>query len=295
MNYKKIYQQLMVRAKESNRTKGIIYYESHHIIPAFMFKANKRNKSGVNPGHMDGEPGDKQNLVLLTAREHFLAHILLYKILKGGKYEWSAGASLLLFFNVAGAKHQRLTHGNFFNLGKKYEKYREIGLVSISNRRKGMMPVKDAITWIMVGEAGVTNPKVLSGEWVHHSKGVPHSPEQNRRQSEMQRGMKNGNALSDFTKEEAMNVILSVYKNEKDNRDIISESGHIHGGKFMEKVAIYMHGMYPFRKKAPSVVIFNRLGSRNIADILNIELNTSLIRCGMKIKFPGSLKRKPKC
>jgi hypothetical protein len=52
--------------KTLNRFKGDgNYYEEHHIIPKSL-----------------GGSNDKDNLVLLTAREHFLAHYLLYKFNK---------------------------------------------------------------------------------------------------------------------------------------------------------------------------------------------------------------------
>ena len=60
MDYKKIYDSLMLHAQ--NRTlEG--YVEKHHIIPRCMKGTNERN-----------------NLVNLTPREHFLAHWLLVKI-----------------------------------------------------------------------------------------------------------------------------------------------------------------------------------------------------------------------
>jgi hypothetical protein len=60
MNYNKIYNSLIDRAK--NRTlEG--YKESHHIVPKSIGGSNKAD-----------------NLVNLTAREHFLAHWLLVKI-----------------------------------------------------------------------------------------------------------------------------------------------------------------------------------------------------------------------
>jgi hypothetical protein len=64
MNYQKIYNQLIEKAISENRRKGIdVYYERHHIIPKCIGGAN-----------------DKTNLVLLTAREHFVAHKLLCEI-----------------------------------------------------------------------------------------------------------------------------------------------------------------------------------------------------------------------
>lgn len=60
MNYQKHYDLLI--AKSKNRLiEG--YTEKHHIIPKCF-----------------GGTDDKENIAILTAREHFIAHILLYKI-----------------------------------------------------------------------------------------------------------------------------------------------------------------------------------------------------------------------
>lgn len=62
MNYKRIYDKLVTG--KSTRVKDVhTYYESHHIIPRVL-----------------GGGNEKSNLVLLTAREHFIAHRLLSKI-----------------------------------------------------------------------------------------------------------------------------------------------------------------------------------------------------------------------
>jgi hypothetical protein len=64
MNYKKVYEQIITKAQSENRIKGLdIYYERHHIIPKCL-----------------GGDNSKDNLVLLTAREHFLCHWLLIRI-----------------------------------------------------------------------------------------------------------------------------------------------------------------------------------------------------------------------
>jgi hypothetical protein len=60
MNYQKIYNQIIKRAK-TNQQNG--YKEIHHIIPKCLGGSNK-----------------KENLVELTAREHFLCHMLLCEI-----------------------------------------------------------------------------------------------------------------------------------------------------------------------------------------------------------------------
>ena len=69
MNYRHIYCKIISYAKSQNRHKGDgNYYESHHILPKSLFPLWKSRKS---------------NLVLLTAREHFFCHQLLYKIFPG--------------------------------------------------------------------------------------------------------------------------------------------------------------------------------------------------------------------
>jgi len=66
MYHQKIYNLIVLNAQLSNRVKhkkfncNYIYYENHHIIPRCL----------------DGN-NEKENLVLLTAREHFICHKLL--------------------------------------------------------------------------------------------------------------------------------------------------------------------------------------------------------------------------
>lgn len=69
MNHLKIYNVIIEKAKFERRKKlkktdpNYVYYERHHIIPRCL--------DGLN---------DKENLVLLTAREHFICHKLLIYI-----------------------------------------------------------------------------------------------------------------------------------------------------------------------------------------------------------------------
>jgi len=64
MNYSEVYNRLIQRSKLENRFKSEEkYYELHHIVPLCM-----------------GGNDDPENLVLLTAREHFISHWLLSRI-----------------------------------------------------------------------------------------------------------------------------------------------------------------------------------------------------------------------
>lgn len=65
------------RKKLKNTEPGFVYYERHHVIPCSFFIASRRTG---NKGWLDGNPNSKENIVLLTPEEHYLAHQLLVKI-----------------------------------------------------------------------------------------------------------------------------------------------------------------------------------------------------------------------
>jgi hypothetical protein len=74
MNYKKIYDDLMstrilLKPQRIKQKSCGFYFEGHHIIPKWMGGSGNSNRPKNNP-----------NIVLLTAREHFLSHWLLWRI-----------------------------------------------------------------------------------------------------------------------------------------------------------------------------------------------------------------------
>jgi hypothetical protein len=170
--YKQLYKEIIDTAKLENRKKGTgIYYESHHIVPEFMFKIRKRTGPA---GHLDGDANSVDNLVLLTFQEHLMAHYYLYEILKYTRYGYPAGSALQFFFIKATGNHIRQRElseidEQFLN---EMSHLRKIGITSISKARTGKMPVVDAVTRKKIGSMPVDHPKVVSGEWIHHSKGV---------------------------------------------------------------------------------------------------------------------------
>lgn len=170
--YKQLYKEIISTAKLEKREKNSeIYYESHHIVPEFMFKERKRNGP---KGHLDGNPNSVDNMVLLTFQEHLMAHYYLYEILKDTRYGYSAGSALQFFFIKATGSHIRQrtlceVDKEFLN---KMAHLRKIGIESISKARSRKMPVVDAVTREKIGSMPTDHPKVLSGEWIHHSKGV---------------------------------------------------------------------------------------------------------------------------
>jgi len=63
MDYEKHYSLLIKKAQKRGTVDG--YKEKHHIVPRCM-----------------GGTDDKSNIVELTAREHFVAHLLLYNCIR---------------------------------------------------------------------------------------------------------------------------------------------------------------------------------------------------------------------
>ncbi len=233
------------------------YYEQHHIMPDFMFE--RRSRPGPK-GHILGDPNDPTNLVLLTPREHFIAHVLLVKIHASDRYRYSCVSALQFFFSkVMDVNHPRYSAFNATH-SRKYEKYRTVGLKALSEKAKGQIVVKDATTGERIGKVPVTHANVVAGIWVHHSKGMV--PTERMKASRAARaiihaGMNNPNARPDCTSEQLMKCLVDftatrsrVYKKEFilhlkqtldcSERIIVSRFGNF--SKFVERTNI-AHGL----------------------------------------------------
>lgn len=116
MNYSKIYENLVNRAK--NR-KIIGYVESHHIIPRCM-----------------GGGDSKDNLANLTAREHFIAHLLLVKIHKNN-FKLVRAVAMMCVGNCERKITNRL-----------YGKYRELFKLAMSEAQLGEKNSQYGTRWI---------------------------------------------------------------------------------------------------------------------------------------------------
>jgi len=112
MNYKKIYNDLINSRKKLVRSKKDNYYESHHILPKCL-----------------GGSDDKDNLVLLTPREHYIAHWLLTKIHPTNYKIWFA---LGLMTGMLSPKANRQFSSRYYAKAK--EAYREAARIRINTR-----------------------------------------------------------------------------------------------------------------------------------------------------------------
>lgn len=131
MNYQDHYYSLVRRAQVRQHPDG--YTEKHHIIP--------RSLGGVN---------DQSNLVILTAREHFVAHLLLAKIHGGGM--WHAAFMMSNMgrysnrqYEVLRKEHATLV-GNFMRGRKKPEGF-------------GQRVAEDKERAIKIGDSLIGKPK----------------------------------------------------------------------------------------------------------------------------------------
>ena len=115
MNYEKNYYEYCEYVKTLNRKKekrllkdgsinsNYVYYERHHIIP--------RCCGGTN---------EEDNLILLTAREHFLAHYLLTKLYKNTSFSGSLCNAFIFMCNTKGIISKKFSYareimGNFLS------------------------------------------------------------------------------------------------------------------------------------------------------------------------------------
>jgi|LakMenEpi03Aug12_release.lakeMendotaPanAssembly.Ray.scaffolds.fasta_scaffold227007_4 hypothetical protein len=101
MNYERIYNAIIAKAKAENRKKYKgIYYEGHHIIPKCLGgegKASDRN-------HF--------NIILLTAKEHYICHKLLVLIYPNNK---KLQYALWCMINGSGTKKRYTLSGRIYS------------------------------------------------------------------------------------------------------------------------------------------------------------------------------------
>lgn len=181
MNYQKAYNSLISKARNRKDFQG--YFEKHHIIP--------RSLGGDN---------SSENLVKLTAREHFIAHCLLARI--HGGTQWYAvsrmatqcGKNDSKLYEIAKTKYAQFMSG----------KNRSFDIKSkISNSQKGKMFSSEHLMKLKISNSSLEVRKKKSLALI----GRKRSPEDIAK-------MKNGWAMRRFKKEcvSLNSLIDSVFK-----------------------------------------------------------------------------------
>jgi hypothetical protein len=103
MDYKRIYEKIVQKAKIENRIKSqSLYYESHHILPKCL-----------------GGSNNKENLILLTPKEHFICHLLLMKIYENDKNSY---LKMCRAFNMMATSNSKQ---NRYITSRTFQKFKE--------------------------------------------------------------------------------------------------------------------------------------------------------------------------
>jgi hypothetical protein len=101
MDYRKIYNDIIEKRK-TNKLPNDLYCEEHHIIPKSL-----------------GGDNSIDNLIRLTAREHFLCHLLLSEIYPKGSFEWYKMNHAFKMMCTCTNKERRYINSRIYELKKK--------------------------------------------------------------------------------------------------------------------------------------------------------------------------------
>lgn len=145
-----------------------IYTEKHHILPTSL-----------------GGGNNSDNIVEVLPEEHIFLHQLRYKIfntredmlavrfcLNGYSNNTSRTFGKKLILNKKLRQGYSWIRQNSASFRKEHGWQTEDGRRRISESMKDMIVVKDGTSWEPRGKHHKDHPKILSGEWVHHSKDV---------------------------------------------------------------------------------------------------------------------------
>lgn len=118
--YYKIYLGLMEK-RINEKLDENVYHEKHHILPRCL-----------------GGEDCSENIVTLTAKEHFIAHLLLTKFIKGGKERYKVLAAFFAMINL-----KSINTSERYITSRKFEVLRKEWADRLSEEMKGRSPFKD--------------------------------------------------------------------------------------------------------------------------------------------------------
>lgn len=183
------FERLSRRNPKDQRLTSSIYVEIHHIIPRSL-----------------GGKDTKSNLVEVLPEEHLFLHMLRYKIYNQREDALAIRFMLNGFDNKPLLSRTKIsltktirtgyawlrTHSAFIR--KTHGWQTADGRRRISEARAGTMPARDTSTGQIVGAVSINHPNVLSGQWVHHSKGRKQSQSEINANKSRSVGQNNANA-----------------------------------------------------------------------------------------------------
>jgi len=134
MNYKKLYNNIITK-RQSCPLKDDEYGERHHIIP--------KSLQGDN---------SSENIIKLSAREHFICHFLLTKIYKYETFEWYKMNNAFIMMKCNSSNQNR-----YFN-NRLYECRKKAFSVAMSKSQSGNKNSNYGKLWIYNKEQKISRP-----------------------------------------------------------------------------------------------------------------------------------------
>jgi len=153
--YTRIYYQIVERAKDRIISD---YTENHHIIP--------KSLGGVD---------SKENIVALTAREHFICHWLLTKMVnqKKQKYQMVNAFTCMLYRENNKQKRYKITSRKFSNIKKEISKTKSKAWSGENNPMFGKTHSQEVIDKIVALHKGAKRSPETGKKLSKLFKGVP--------------------------------------------------------------------------------------------------------------------------
>lgn len=206
MNHLRIYKNIIFNANSQNRKKlrknniNYVYYEKHHIIPRCL-----------------GGTDEKENLVLLTAREHYICHKLLTYI-----YPNEYKISLAFHYMTYNKKY------NNFISSRDYAYARELSVIFFSyipNVWKGR-------------KHSLETKKKMKDSWKNRKNNKPVTEETRKKLSEAGKGRKCSEETKKKISESQKGKKLSIETRKKISIAKKGKPGTPHTNEFKQKVAM---------------------------------------------------------
>ena len=111
----------MSKSRSENRVKGKgVYYEAHHIIPKCLGGIGKVGQWKTHP-----------NIVLLTAKEHFIAHKLLVKIYPENNKLWDALACMVFRKSSEQKRYYKVSLREYVILKEKFSQINRLRMKGV--------------------------------------------------------------------------------------------------------------------------------------------------------------------
>lgn len=163
--YTTMYYSIINNARSQDRSKSESYFELHHVQPKSLGGSNKQD-----------------NLILLTAREHFLCHLLLTKMFDAGTIEYYKMLHSFMLMKGSNSLQTRYINSKLYeSIKKQYSVYQ-------SNKRKNSVMSKEQkqkISNSMKGHFVSEETKQKISKSASSRKRQPFSDEYKKRMSEV--------------------------------------------------------------------------------------------------------------